>query len=357
MNPRTTLQVNRRDVGITRLVTEEVGPLADGQVRIEIEQYAITANNITYGVFGDMLGYWDFYPVSAEWGNVPVMGWGRVTESNVDGIAVGGRYYGWWPMATGVDLAATPTRDGFRDDGAHRAAHAPAYRAFAETSRDPLYTDPDDEHRHCLLRGLFATGFLVEAFFEGRGQFGAEQSIVVSASAKTAIAYADCAHRRGVPHVIGLTSSANAEFVRALGVYDTVLTYDEVDQIPLRPSVVVDVAGSAAVAEVHNRLGDLIAHSMLLGKSHHDALPSPITAGPQPEMFFAPGEIEVRRAEWGAESYQERIAASLARFLGDSHRWLLVQEYRGPEVAQQAWDLVYRGQVGPDVGVIASVNP
>ena len=37
-------------------------------------------------------------------------------------VAVGGRYYGWFPMATEVDVAVSPTADGLRDDGPHRQA-------------------------------------------------------------------------------------------------------------------------------------------------------------------------------------------------------------------------------------------
>ncbi len=108
MSTRTTLHVDRHSIGTTRLVEVDEAELAADHVRLAIEQYALTANNITYAQFGDMLAYWDFYPVTAEWGNVPAMGYARVTESNVEGIAVGSRYYGWYPMATGVDVRAVP---------------------------------------------------------------------------------------------------------------------------------------------------------------------------------------------------------------------------------------------------------
>jgi Protein of unknown function (DUF2855) len=93
MTSRTTLQVDRNSIGATRLVEVDEPELAADHVRLAIEQYALTANNITYAQFGDMLAYWDFYPVTAEWGNVPVMGYARVTESNVEGIAVAIGYH------------------------------------------------------------------------------------------------------------------------------------------------------------------------------------------------------------------------------------------------------------------------
>lgn len=358
---RTELQVHRRTFGDTRLVTSPLADLADGHVRIEIERYALTANNITYAQFGDMLAYWDFYPVFGDdrptWGHVPCMGWGRVVESNVDGVATDERYYGWWPMATSIDIAATPTGEGFRDDGEHRAAHAPAYRAFQRTDRDPMYTTADDEPRHSLLRGLFLTGFLAEAFFDSNEQFGAEQTLVLSASSKTAIAYADCAHRRGSVRVVGLTSAGNVDFVRGLGCYDDVLTYDDVDQVTLVPSTIIDMAGAGAVvAGLHARLGDRIGHSMVVGKSHHDAPPVAVEAGPKPAMFFAPGEIQTRLKEWGAEGYRTRVVDALGAFIAGSHDWLHISHHLGTDQAAAAWTAVYGGTVAPNDGVIVSLH-
>ncbi len=36
--------------------------LEPGQVLLEIDAFALTANNVTYGVFGDALSYWNFFP-------------------------------------------------------------------------------------------------------------------------------------------------------------------------------------------------------------------------------------------------------------------------------------------------------
>ena len=37
-------------------------PLAQGQVRLRVERFALTANTVTYATTGDTLGYWDFFP-------------------------------------------------------------------------------------------------------------------------------------------------------------------------------------------------------------------------------------------------------------------------------------------------------
>lgn len=357
MSTRTTLQVDRRAVGTTRLVEEESAPLAADHIRLEIESFALTANNITYAQFGDMLAYWDFYPVSAEWGNVPAMGYGRIVESNVDGLAVGSRYYGWYPMATGVDIQAVPTRDGFRDDGPHRAPHAAAYRGFTATDRDPMATTAEDEPRHALLRGLFVTGFLVDAFFAADDYRGAAQAIVLSASSKTALGYAASAKRTGAVRVVGLTSAGNADFVRATGYYDQVVTYDDIASIANEPSVVIDMAGlGSAVAAVHAHLRDHVAYSMVVGKSHHDAPPAAVQHGPTPEMFFAPTAVGDRLAEWGADGYQQRVRGALEAFIADSHDWLTLDERRGPAAAQEAWTTLHAGAVAPSAGLIVSLG-
>ena len=56
---------------------------------------------------------------------VPAMGWAEVVESRHPDVSTGGRYYGWYPMARFVDMTVAPTTDGLRDEGLHRAAHAP----------------------------------------------------------------------------------------------------------------------------------------------------------------------------------------------------------------------------------------
>lgn len=358
MPTRTTLQVDRRSIGATRLVEVDEAALADEHVRLTIEQYALTANNITYAQFGDMLAYWDFYPVTAEWGNVPAMGYARVTESNVDGIAVGSRYYGWYPMATGVDIQAVPTRDGFRDDGSHRAPHAAAYRGFIATDRDAMATSAEDEPRHALLRGLFTTGFLADAFFAADDYRGAEQAVVLSASSKTAIGYAASAKSAGAVRLVGVTSPANVDFVRSLGYYDEIVTYDQLTDIAAVPSVVIDMAGlGSAVVAVHAHLGDDVRYSMVVGKSHHDAPPATVEHGPAPEMFFAPGAVADRVAEWGADGFQERVRGGLTTFIADSYDWLTIDERRGPAAARLAWSELYIGEVAPSDGLIVSLLP
>ena len=133
------LIVNRKDLSQASVVAASFpDPLPEGSCLLRVDRFALTANNITYAVFGDMLAYWEFFPTELPFGQVPAMGWAEVVESNNPDIAVGGRYYGWYPMASSTVITATLVSDGFRDDGAHRQPHAPVYRSYVDTKRDAI---------------------------------------------------------------------------------------------------------------------------------------------------------------------------------------------------------------------------
>jgi hypothetical protein len=355
-----TLQVDRARHGVTRIVESGLPALAPGQVRFRVERFAVTANTVTYATTGDLLGYWDFFPTGDPgWGCVPAMGWAEIVESRHPDVPAGGRYYGWYPMARYVEMTVTPTADGLRDDGAHRAAHAPVYRAYVATDRDAFHQPGTDaEDRHALLRGLFITGWLAEDYFDDNDWFGARRVVVLSASSKTAVGFAYCADRRAALEIIGVTSARNHAFTHALGCYDEVVTYDDVAVIPAHaPVVCIDMAGSGPVlAAVHSRFGDQLRHSMAIGRSHHEA---PARAkdlpGPKPAFFFAPTQVKKRVQEWGPRGYQERVASAVKQFADWSRGWLRVQHSSGAAGAAATWSEVHAGRVAPDVGHIVSL--
>ena len=352
------LEVNRSSHATTRVVEEPLRDLAPGQVRFRVERFALTANTVTYATVGDVLGYWDFFPVQGGWGRVPAMGWAEVVASTHDGVAPGRRCFGWFPMSRYVDMTATPTADGLRDDGPHRAAHAPVYRAYTATDRDPFYEPGSDaEDRHALLRALFITGFLAEDYLGDRGYFGASHVLVLSASSKTAIGFAHCADARDGLDVIGVTSAANHAFAYGVGCYDEVVTYDDIEAIPRMPVVSIDMSGNGTVlARVHTHFGDQLRHSMAIGRSHHDAPGHPDEIpGPKPAFFVAPTQVKRRVEAWGAAGYQSRVGHALREFVDASHAWLGLVRSSGPAAAAATWRAVYDGSVAPNVGQIVSM--
>ncbi|WP_197703620.1 MULTISPECIES: DUF2855 family protein [unclassified Marinobacter] len=86
-------------------------PLAPGHIRLAVDSFSFTANNITYAAAGDMLGYWQFYPPAGEdsdgWGVIPVWGFADVIDSSCDQITVGERLFGYFPPATHVVMQPT----------------------------------------------------------------------------------------------------------------------------------------------------------------------------------------------------------------------------------------------------------
>ena len=57
-------ELNRKDLHDSRFVVGEPPSLADGEALLRVESFGLTANNITYAVFGDAMNYWDFFPAS-----------------------------------------------------------------------------------------------------------------------------------------------------------------------------------------------------------------------------------------------------------------------------------------------------
>ena len=123
-----------------------------------------------------------------------------------------------------------------------------------------------------LLVPLFVTSFLIDDFFADEGFFGADVAILSSASSKTALALAHLLGRRQV-EVVGLTSPGRVGFVEGTGGYDRVVPYDEVSALPAQQAVYADMSGDAAVRQaVHDHFGDSLAHSAVVGATHHDRM-------------------------------------------------------------------------------------
>ncbi|MDX2380962.1 MAG: DUF2855 family protein [Acidimicrobiia bacterium] len=353
-------EVNRSNFRETRAVDREPAPLEEGEIRLTVERFAFTANNVTYAVAGDMLDYWGLFPTDDPWGRIPTMGIGEVVESANGDIVVGGRYFGFYPMSTEHVVSARARSSGFSDVGRHRANHATAYTEFVDVTTDPGLAD---EHldEALLLRGMFMTSFLVDDFLDDNNFFGAEQTLVTSASSKTSIALAHCLAARG-HRSVGLTSARNVEFVRGLGLYDEVETYDNIESLDAAiPSAVVDMAGDDGVrARIHRHFDGTLTHACQVGATHweeRDGDADVELPGPTPTFFFAPAQMAKRNDEWGPGVLMDRVGAALAVFLDGAPTWLRVAHSAGPE----AVELVYRdsleGRTTPDTGHVLSMWP
>ena len=363
-----TFVVDRADLRTTRWIERPAAPLADGAVRMRVDRFALTSNNVTYAAFGDAMHYWDFFPTGdAAVGCVPVWGFADVAESRCAGVAVGERIWGYWPMAD--EAVLEPARvdgRGFVDGAEHRRALPVVYNQYLRCAADPMHR-ADDEPLLALLRPLFATSFLIDDFLADQGWFGAGSVLVSSASSKTAYGLGFClAQRRGaagVPSSVGLTSRGNAAFTRGLGCWDDVATYDALDAVPADGRVVyVDMSGDAAVrAAVHGRWCDRLAYSCAVGVTHWDAqggargLP-----GPKPVFFFAPDQAQKRVGEWGAAEFQRRLASSWHAFRdavsAPDAPWLTVVEAEGRSAVESTYAALLAGTVPAAEGRVLSVG-
>ena len=364
---KNTFVVDRKNLRHTQWVTQESAALAEGQVRLRIDAFALTSNNITYAAFGEAMNYWSFFPTGdAQTGCIPVWGFADVSESRAAGVAVGERFYGYFPIADEVVLQ--PARigaTGFADGAEHRRELHPVYNQYHRCSADPGYLAAL-EAEQALLRPLFMTAFLIDDFLADSGFFGARTLVLSSASSKTAYGTAHClAQRRGTPgavRVIGLTSPAHLAFTQGLGCYDEVVTYAAVPTLPAdTPTVYVDFSGSVAVrAAVHTHFGDRLMYSCSVGGTHWDALGSGKgLPGPRPTLFFAPAQVKKRHADWGAAGLQQRMAQAWQGFIkpvtDPQHPWLQVVRGSGRSAVEATYAALLGGRVRPQEGHVLSV--
>lgn len=346
-------EVRRDDLRTHRIVDGGAPAVEDGEVLLHAGQCALTANNVTYGAFGDVMGYWNFFPSADGWGRIPVWGFADVEASAVEGIREGERVYGYLPMSTHLVVrAGSVTPSGFVDTAEHRASMSPVYNRYVRFA-DPL--SEHDERVHAVLRPLFTTSFLIDEWLGEEGCFGADAVVVASASSKTALALAASLSANRDVEVIGLTSSRNADFVGRVGYYDRVVTYDDVASLDASvSSVLVDMGGDAAVlAAVHGRLGDALRYSCQVGATHWDQVAMGVELpGPTPQLFFAPDHAQRRIAAWGPAGFEERLGTAWDTFVDSVEGWLRFDVRTGPDEVAAGYEDVLEGRVPPDRAVI-----
>ena len=371
----TEFRVRKDQLTTTQTHSRALAALPDGQVRIAIASFALTSNNITYAAFGEAMNYWRFFPVLQDdgtedrgWGCIPVWGFGTVVDSRCPGVAVGERLYGYFPMATHVDLApARVTPLSFTDSAPHRAELHAVYNQYTRCSADPFYT-ADSEDLQALLRPLFTTSWLIDDFFADNAYFGATSAagpkpamLLSSASSKTAYGTAfEMAQRDGI-EVVGLTSARNVAFCESLGCYDRVLTYDQLELVSADvPCAYIDFAGNAAFRKAVHTHCKALVYSSSIGGTHVTELGGGRNLpGPRPVLFFAPAQIKKRSTEWGAPVLGQRLVQSWQQFLAAVNQagtpWVQVQRHQGQLAVEAAFAQVLAGQGNPRVGHILSL--
>lgn len=353
------LLFNRGALTDTTLVEVDPPDVVDGQVLLRVDRVGMTANNVTYAVFGEAMHYWDFFPADPRdgvaQGRVPLWGFAEVQRSTVAGVDEGTRLYGYLP--TSSHLVVEPAKvdeRGFRDASPHRQHLPSPYNGLTTTTADPAY-DAETEDLQVLYRPLFMTSFMLADFLTDNRCFGADSVVITSASSKTAYGTAfllDDVHR------VGLTSPGNRAFTEGLGCYDEVRTYDEIEALEPNPTVFVDIAGDATIRRrVHEQVEPV--HSAVVGAAHHDAAPdldasAPLPGG-HPTFFFAPDQMRKRYEDWGPDGVEERHAEAWSRFAPVVADWVDVTVGNGPEGLRSAWLETLAGSTPPNVGHVIAL--
>jgi Protein of unknown function (DUF2855) len=353
--------VNKSALTETQIHDDNLAALGDGEVRLKIESFSVTANNITYAVIGNMFGYWNFFPAEGDFGVVPMWGYAIITDSCNSNVAVGERVYGYLPMGTHLDvLPGKVSGGGFTDMAAHRQPMSPIYNQYSRLAADPEH-DPAKEAERMLFGPLFKTGFLIEAMFRREGWFGAQNLVMTSASSKTSMGLASVAKDLS-PDIkrIGMTSSGNVDFVEGTGLYDEVLAYDNLEKLPETASVCVDFAGNSSLLRgIHDVLSEHLKYSCLVGATHVDARGTNSAGGnagqitgPKPILFFAPDHAVATVQELGSKGFGEAVGKSWKNFLGAVDGVVAIDERHGLDAAAQAFVETLEGRADPQIGII-----
>ncbi|MEL0162657.1 MAG: DUF2855 family protein [Halieaceae bacterium] len=359
----TELWVDRTDYRRTQVVSGNIPEPDANELLVAIDKFAMTANNVTYAASGDLFGYWQFYPTGEDpWGKVTVWGIGEVIESRVAGIDVGERLYGFFPMSSHVVMQPGELSErGFTDAKPHRSELPGLYNHYVRTQSEPSQLQGLEDQR-CIFFPLFMTGYVIADLLLDNDWFGARQMVIGSASSKTGFSTAAFIRAAGFEGaIIGLTSDPNLAFSEALGCYDRVVSYGEVEKIENVASAYVDIAGSVDVrSRLHRGLKENAVQTLLVGATHWDQFGQSVGGEPlpgsEPQVFFAPAQIEKRDGEWGRGVMMGKAYAASIELVTQLAPTLVMESHRGAEACDAIWQSLLRNQISGQRGVMVSLQ-
>ena len=362
-------QTLKSDLTQSRIIDIDSASIGDGEITVQVESYAFTSNNVTYGVAGDTIGYWKFFPTGKdannEWGCIPMWGFAEITHSGIEDLNVGERLFGYFPAAESLILSPVKiSTQSFSDGKEHRKDLPPVYNNYVRLNGDQNYDASMDAVR-ALLFPLHITAFCLCDSLAEDAYLEASQIIVVSASSKTAIGLAQgLDDAENAPKTIGLTSSGNTEFVKSLGCYDEVISYDELSNLDYsKGSVMVDMAGNREIlGTLHKELGDNMLKCLTVGMTHwdnettaEDALGQAMLRD-RTEFFFAPAHIQKRIGDWGHDGYAEKTNLFMTARALQSKNWMQLKEVHGLESFTSTYKEMVAGKINPSEGIIVNLK-
>lgn len=352
------------DLQQSKFVEKTYSPeLSSNQVLLEIEKFSFTSNNITYGIVGEQLNYWKFFPTESTYGIIPAWGFARAIISKHPDIQVGQRFYGYYPMATHLLVTTKNVSDrGFVDNAEHRQALPPIYNFYSNIEQDPTIS-PETEELISLFRPLFVTSFLIDHYLAHSDFYKSTQICLTSASSKTAQALAFLLSRRkeekGLKFkIIGLTSANNVEFVNRLGWYDYSFNYDEISHIDnYQNSIIVDFTGNHDLQfRMQTLLRDKLVYNCLVGIVDWENRKGEKSLPKKGTFFFAPDYARELQKEWGLTKFQENIDLAWLQFSEAIQSAINIKEHAGGKRLQQLYLDMLNGKIDPGCGNIVKLN-
>ena len=362
-------QTLKSDLTKSRVINADLPIIRDEEILLKIESFAFTANNVTYGVAGDTIGYWKFFPAAQNsdnsWGCIPMWGFAEIVESKNQNLDVGERLFGYFPAADSLVLSPVKISDhSFSDGKEHRKELPPVYNNYLRLNGESNY-DPSMDPIRALLFPLHITAFCLCDSLEEDQYLDASQILIVSASSKTAIGLAQgLADSKSSPKVVGLTSVTNSKFVEDLGCYDEVISYDQLDKIDYsQGAVIVDMAGNREIlGTLHGKLEGNMLKCLTVGMTHWDNETTAEDALGQAmlrertEFFFAPAHIQKRIGDWGHEGYTKKTNLFMTARALQSKNWMQIIEIDGLENFISTYEEVVSGKINPNEGIIVNLK-
>lgn len=345
----SVLEADRADAfEHTRIVSDRLPDDPEALV-LEVLRFSLATNNLGYVMLADFLRSWDAYPSPTPgWGRVPVWGAARVLAAPPGVADVATEVTGYLPMATHTALRAAAVPEGVLAVEQPRAAMMPIYRRL--TTAPPVLAQWNERQIDVdtVLLAVFPFAALL-----ARDLQQSDRVVVSSASSRSAAALARLLSGAGTA-VTGLTSARHRAAVESFGVYEQVLTYEDIAALPIGGDVVyADLAGSAEVsAALRSRLGSRLAATVVVGGTHLRSWPADGAQDPTVSVFNTGGREQELAAELGQEAVEQLYLAARTELNGWASQWLQVRTLSGLEAADATWRDIAAGRSDPLSAVV-----
>lgn len=353
----TQIQINKSNLGQCKTVQQDIdySALKADQVVLEIESFGFSANNITYALMGDQMGYWGFFPADDGYGILPIWGFAVVTFSNHPHIQVGEKVFGYLPMASHLVITAGDvSAQSFYDVDDSRKSISSVYDQYVRCAVDPGYSAKKEDWQ-LNFRPLFMTSFVLDDYVGEKITAQTKQIVLTSASSKTAYGAGfllkHFKQERGVNYeVIGLTSPGNVAFTEASGCYDRVVSYDQFASLNQQQgTIILDFAGNKPLLlNLQSHFADAMQLMVYIGVTDVESQKETFAGELRGELFFAPSQVKKRTQEWGGAGFMQKYAVAWGAFSAHIEPVLSTTHFNGVEAITKLYQDGLQGKFETD---------